>query len=202
MKNILTQVSWLIAAVANIGNQKTDTEKEKLRHGFLVYMGLLMSGGGILWGSICVYFELWLPSVIPFGYTVLTGANFIYFYVSKNFKFVRFIQVLISLLLPFVFQWCLGGFIPSGAVMLWSMLALLGSLTFQDAKLSMRWLITYLLFTISSGFIDRYVKHWPVGPAAETPHGGAYGLFDYATRRTKSGIGRDIAFAERNAKPA
>lgn len=157
----------LIARVATIGNRETDTEKEKLRHGFLVYMGLLMSGGGILWGSICVYFELWLPSVIPFGYVVLTGLNFTYFNLSKNFKQVRFIQVLISLLLPFVFQWTLGGFIPSGAVMLWSMLALLGSLTFQDAKLSMRWLLTYMVFTICSGFIDPYVKHLGVSISSE-----------------------------------
>ena len=167
MENILKQMSGLIADVATIGNKETDTEKEKLRHAFLVYMGLLMSGGGILWGSICVYFELWLPSVIPFGYTVLTGVNFTYFYVRKNFKLVRFIQVLMSLLLPFVFQWGLGGFIPSGAVMLWSMLALLGSLTFQDAKLSMRWLLTYMVFTICSGLIDPHVKHLGVSISSE-----------------------------------
>ena len=31
--------------------------------------------------------------------------------------------------------------------MLWSMLALIGSLTFQDTKLGVKWLATYLLLT-------------------------------------------------------
>ena len=51
----------LVANLASIGNKETDTDKEKLQHGFLVYMGLLMSGGGLLWGTISVYFDLLLP---------------------------------------------------------------------------------------------------------------------------------------------
>ena len=52
--------------------------------------------------------------------------------------------------------------------MLWSMLALLGSLTFQDTKLSVRWLITYLLFTICSGIIDSKVKAYSIDISPET----------------------------------
>jgi signal transduction histidine kinase/DNA-binding NarL/FixJ family response regulator len=158
------------AGFASIGNKTTDSDKEKLQQEFLIYMGLLMSGGGIVWGAICTYFDLLLPSMIPYGYTVITLLNFTYFYFSKNFGAVRFIQVLISLLLPFFFQWSLGGFIPSGAVMLWSMIALLGSLTFQDTRLSLKWLVTYLLLTIGSGIIDGDVKEYgtPISPEVNT----------------------------------
>ena len=45
--------------------------------------------------------DIALPSVIPYGYTILTAVNFTYFYYSKNFSLVRFFQVLMSLLLPF-----------------------------------------------------------------------------------------------------
>ncbi|MCZ6633594.1 MAG: ATP-binding protein [bacterium] len=160
----------MIISIAAIGDKATDTEKEKLQHGFLVYMGLLMSGGGLLWGTISIYYGLFLPSVIPYGYTILTIVNFTYFYFSKNFRLVRFFQVLMSLLLPFMFQWVLGGFIPSGAVMLWSMVALIGSLTFQDTKLSVKWLVTYLLLTLFSGFIDNSVEGLSLGvsPQANT----------------------------------
>ncbi len=166
-RNSRDQKNRMIISIAAIGNKETDTEKEKLQHGFLVYMGLLMSGGGLLWGTISVYYGLFLPSVIPYGYTILTAVNFTYFYFSKNFRLVRFFQVLISLLLPFMFQWVLGGVIPTGAVMLWSMVALIGSLTFQDTKLSVKWLVTYLFLTIFSGLIDSSVKGFSLGISPE-----------------------------------
>ncbi len=153
----IQKTSKLISALVAIGDLPTDTEQEKLEHHLLMYMGLLMGCGGIAWGSIAAYYGLLLPALIPYGYTVITIFNFTHFYFTKNFKRTRFIQVLISLLLPFIFQWSLGGFVLSGAIMLWSMLALVGSMTFQDKKWSIRWLIVYLLFTIFSGFIDSFV---------------------------------------------
>ena len=167
MSNI-ADMRGLIARLASMGNRATDTDRERLQHGFLVYMGLLMSGGGILWGTIAVYFDMLLVSSIPYSYTILTLFNFTYFRYSKNFGLVRFFQVLISLLLPFALQWSLGGFIPSGAVMLWSMLALLGSLTFQRTRLSLRWLAAYLLLTICSGVIDGDIKEYSVAISPET----------------------------------
>jgi len=151
-----------IAAIASIGDKSSDTDEEKLAHHFLIYMGLLMGFGGIVWGSITFYYHLFIPSIIPFGYTVFTFFNFMYFYFSKNFSRVRFFQVLLSLLLPFAFQWSLGGFIPSGAVMLWAMVALAGSLTFQGSKLSIKWVMAYLIFTIFSGVIDGVVNQFSI----------------------------------------
>jgi len=154
-----------IVAIATIGDKSQDSEEQKLQHHYLMYMGLMLGFGGIIWGSICSYYRLFIPSIIPFSYTTLTIFNFTYFYFSKNFRLVRFFQVLISLLLPFLFQWSLGGFIPSGAVMLWSLIALVGSLTFQDTKLSLRWLVAYLFFAIFSGLIDGVANEFRI----ETP---------------------------------
>ena len=144
--------------LADIGSQPADTEKQKLAKRFLIYTALLMSGGGIMWGAICLYLGLLLPSSIPFGYFLLTVVNLWYFSVSKQFRAARFIQISLSLLLPFFFQWMLGGFVSSGAVMLWAMISLLGSLTFQDARLTLRWFWAYLLLTVVSGVIDSHLK--------------------------------------------
>ncbi len=151
------KASKSISALIAVGDLPLDTEQEKLEHHLLMYMGILMGVGGLVWGSIAAYFGLFAPALIPYGYTAITIINFTHFYLTKNFQRTRFIQVLISLLLPFMFQWSLGGFVLSGAIMLWSMLALVGSMTFQDKKWSIRWLIVYLLFTIFSGFIDNFV---------------------------------------------
>jgi hypothetical protein len=57
---------------------------------------------------------LYLQGLIPYGYVVLSVINFYTFHKSKNFKGARFFQVLISLLLPFAFQFVMGGFLASG----------------------------------------------------------------------------------------
>ena len=79
-----------------IADRNTDTQKEKLAHGFLIYMGLLMSMGGLLWGTLCIIYELYIPAIIPFLYIAITIFNFTYLYFSKNFKCSRNIQILLS----------------------------------------------------------------------------------------------------------
>jgi len=146
-----------LGQIAAIGDQPSDSEQDRLQHHLLVYMGILMGCGGLVWGSITAYYSLFLPACIPYGYTVLTVVNFTHFRWTKNFLRTRFIQVSLSLMLPFMFQWSLGGFVSSGAIMLWSMLALVGSMTFQETKWSIRWLVMYLILTLFSGLIDSYV---------------------------------------------
>ena len=160
--SITNRIGQKIIAIASIGDRSQDSEEQRLEHHFLIYMGLMMGFGGIIWGSITSYYGLLIPSIIPFSYTTLTILNFIYFYFSKNFGLVRFFQVLISLVLPFAFQWTLGGFIPSGAIMLWAITALVSSLIFQDIKLSLIWLLAYLIFTIFSGLIDGVVNEFRI----------------------------------------
>ena len=140
--------------IIEIGDLPQDSDEKITEHHFMIYMGLLMSIGGVFWGSICFFYGLYFLSLIPYSYTILTIVNFTYFNLSKNFKLCRFFQVLMSMLLPFAFQWFLGGFISSGAVMLWAIISLVGSLTFQDIKLGMKWLMVYLGLTLFSGFID------------------------------------------------
>ena len=160
--SIIAQLGRKIIKIVEIGDKPEDSEEEKLQHHFLIYMGLFMGFGALSWSSITFYYRLFFPSVIPFGYTALTICNFTYFYFSKNFLLSRFFQVLISLVLPFVFQWSLGGIIPTGTVMLWSIIALIGSLTFQDIKLSLKWLVAYLILTIFSGVIDNVVNEFGI----------------------------------------
>ncbi len=156
--------SWWMRLGA-IGDLPTDTEVQKLQHRLLVFMGVMMSGGGILWGSLAASQGLFLPAVIPYGYTVVTFFNLLFFRFSKNFPVVQVFQVFLSLLLPFLFQWSLGGFSPSGAVMLWAMLAIVGSLTFAEAKTSLQWLILYVILTLISGFLDPVVERFSSDPS-------------------------------------
>jgi len=144
----------LIGRLSSVGARASDPDREALHKRFLVSVALLMCCGGLAWGSISAYHGLLVPASIPFGYVVLTAANLVYFSRTARFTQVRFIQLLMSLVLPFLFQWTVGGFVASGAVMLWAMTAVLGALTFQEAGTTLRWFIAYLLLTVLSGVMD------------------------------------------------
>ncbi len=132
-----------------------DTDEDRLRHRFLITTGLSMSGGGILWGTLGLGVGTIGPAAIPFGYTVATALNFFVLARTKAFVPARTFQVFISLVLPFLFQWTLGGFSASGCVMIWSLLALVASLSFEDVRDSIRWWVLFLVLTVVSGVIDR-----------------------------------------------
>jgi class 3 adenylate cyclase len=152
----------LLATLLRIGDRPEDPDNEMLMHHFLVAMGIFMSFGGLIWGSISLSYGLTLHSLIPYAYTLLTIINFYFFKRYKNFELTRFLQVLISLLLPFLFQWSLGGFVVSGAVMLWAMLALAASFTFQSAWLNVRWLTAFLALTVVSGILEPYLNTFAI----------------------------------------
>ncbi|MGB0522241.1 MAG: sensor histidine kinase [Flammeovirgaceae bacterium] len=141
-----------------IGLAPNTSIKEAESHRFLILMSLLMAAGGLLWGTLSLFFELYIQSLVPYGYTCFTILNLIQFSKTKNFGATRFCQVIMSLSLPFVFQWMLGGFISSGSIMIWAMLALTGAITFEHLNASIKWLISYLLFMLISSLADGYFR--------------------------------------------
>lgn len=145
-------------ALGAIGDRPTDSEAQRLKHSLLVYMGVLMSVGGLVWGTLGLVNGFPAAAAIPYGYGVLTAINLLVFRATGNFRAVRFFQVSISLLLPFALQWVLGGFAASGAVMLWSMLSLVGSLAFSETTSVLRWLVVYAVLTIGTGLADAYLR--------------------------------------------
>ena len=147
-------LSRVVGAFSCVGERPGESQVDRLSRQLLVLGGVLMSGGGVVWGLLSLGFDLYKPSVIPIGYVFATVLNFAVLHRTRNFPRARFFQVLISLALPFLFQWSLGGFVASGAVMLWAMIAIVGSLTFSDARQAFAWLGLYLGFTVVSGWMD------------------------------------------------
>ncbi len=144
----------VVSRMGSLADRPTDSDHERQRHRFLLITGASMSFGGIVWGTLSFLAKLYGPGAIPFGYTLITVINFFVLWRTKNFAVARTIQVLISLLLPFFFQWSMGGFQASGAMMIWSMLSLVCSLSFESKRASIGWLVVFLALTVFSGAID------------------------------------------------
>ena len=141
-----------------IGLNSSDSQAVGLRKQFLVLQGIAMSMGGLLWGTLLLVFNYPVPSIIPYGYAAITVVNFFFFSRSKNFLIARNIQTAISLCLPFFLQWCLGGFEESGGVMLWSILSLVSSTTYQETRSSIFLWITFIALCLFSLFYDPYFE--------------------------------------------
>ncbi len=146
----------LLKRIATIGSVSGDDESVAMRKQFMIYQGMGMSMGGVLWGSLLVFFSYPYPAIIPYGYVVLTAINLYIFDRLKNFVVARNFQTIISMFLPFMLQWYLGGFAVSGGVMLWSIMAMVLSVSYQNIKASIFWLVIYLGLTAFSFWFDSY----------------------------------------------
>ncbi len=138
----------------SIGERAGEGADQRVNRQTLVLGALLMSGGGVVWGALSLALGLHAASAIPFGYVVFSAVNLAVLARTQRFGRARTLQVLMSLLLPFLFQWLLGGFVISGGVMLWSMIALVGSLTLSSPHQSRRWLLLCCALTVASGLLD------------------------------------------------
>lgn len=154
-------VPALIERIGAIADRPGDDEEVRLRHRLLIFGGLLMSGGGVLWGSLSVVFGLVRESVVPYGYVLITAVNLSILARTKHFPFARSVQITASLLLPFGFMWVLGGFRTSGSMMIWAMLSLIGSLTFDQLKHNVRWLTMFIALTVASGLLEPHLTAPP-----------------------------------------
>ncbi len=144
------------AFISSLGIAPSDKEDTILQKRFLVYQAVLMSIGGIVWGLLAITLERTWQSSVPFGYVFFTILNLTYFHLSGNFKAAKTIQTALSLLLPFLFQWFLGGFVASGAVMLWALLSLAASVTYQSNKTVAIWFALFVILVIVSGVFDNW----------------------------------------------
>jgi signal transduction histidine kinase len=167
MEQFMNGILSLLNAIRTIADTDLNSEAEKRQHGFLIYMGVLMSSGGILWGLLCLAYGFYLPALVPFTYVAITVVNFTYLYLSKNFALSQHVQIFISLLLPFFFQFFLGGFVPSGGNVLWSVLAVFGSFTLQNKKMTLTWLLLFIALIIVSGLVDQQAKAYDIGASEQ-----------------------------------
>ena len=151
-----------IVPLLTIADTSSNTETEKRQHSFLIYMGLLMSTGGLLWGTLCLYHDIYIAAIVPYMYILITILNFTYLYFTKNFQTSQNIQIIISLLLPFFFQFFLGGFIASGGNVLWSVIAVFGSFTIGDKRKSLLWLFLFFALMVFSGMVDNYAQPYDI----------------------------------------
>ena len=154
-----------LARLALVGADPRDDEDLRARKALLVLISVLILPVAALWGALYLAFGSWV-GVVPLVYfAVLLGAIVVF---ARTRDFPRLLRVgqVDILLAPTLSMIPLGGFLASGGVGLWGILAPLGALVFSDVRSAVRWYAAFVVVFIGSGILGELVG--PLGSTVPT----------------------------------
>jgi adenylate cyclase len=140
--------------LAAIGSIPDDPPEERLRKQTLVLAASTVTLLSVVWVATYWALGLHLAAAIPFGYQVVSVVNLAIFATTKRYRFFRRCELGLSLLLPFLLQLSLGGFVPSSGVILWSFTAPLGALLFAGRRAASMWFAAFVAVVAIAGLVD------------------------------------------------
>jgi adenylate cyclase len=140
-----------LAAVASLD---TDTHEEALRKRILVLAATTITALSVVWVVTYWILGLHLAAAIPFAYQLVSIVNLVILAKTGRYRFFRACELGLSLILPFLLQLSLGGFVASSGVVLWSFTAPLGALLFSTRRAASRWFVAFLVVVVAAGILD------------------------------------------------
>ncbi len=146
-------VGWIAgaaAALARIGADAGDDEELHEKKALLVLLATLILPVSVVWGTL--YLALGsLVGVVPFVYFAVSLGSLVVFARTRRFQPLLVTQLLDIMLTTTAGQMLVGGFLPSGGVGLWGILAPLGALVFLDVRQAVRWFGAFLIVFLFTG---------------------------------------------------
>jgi adenylate cyclase len=132
------------ARLARIGADPGDDEELRQKKALLVMLAVLILPVSIVWGSLYLAFGS-LVGILPFVYFAVSLGSLVVFARTRKFHTLLVTQLLDILVLTTAGMMLVGGFLPSGGVGLWGILAPLGALVFMDVRRAVRWFVAFVL---------------------------------------------------------
>jgi adenylate cyclase len=140
----------LLARLARIGADPQDDDDTRAGKALLVLISVLILPVALLWAAL--YLAFGSPvGWVPLGYFAVLLAAIVVFSRTRNFGQLLVVGQVDILLAPTLSMVPLGGFLASGGVGLWGILAPLGALVFSDVRNAARWYVAYLVVFLGSG---------------------------------------------------
>jgi guanylate cyclase len=154
---------WIDRA-ARIGADPRDDDEARLRKALLVLICVLIWPIALLWGGI--YLALGATAgLVAWLYLVISVVAIAVFSRTRDTEWLLHVEMLDILLAPTISMAFVGGFVASGAVGLWGILAPLGALVFEGARTGVRWFIAFVVVFLVSGIVGELAVDAPAFPA-------------------------------------
>jgi guanylate cyclase len=152
----------VIAYVTRIGVKPQDDEDTRAAKALLVLTSILILPVALVWAGLYLGFGSpvgWVPLVY---FSVVLGGILVFSRTGNLTMLLRVSQLAI-LFAPTLSMIPLGGFLDSGGVGMWALLAPLGALVFDEAGSPARWYAAYAVVFLGSGLAGELID--PVSPA-------------------------------------
>ena len=155
---------WLDRA-GRIGADPRDDDELRLRKALLVFISVLILPIALLWGGI--YLALGVSAgLIAWLYLAISVVAIAIFSRTRDTEWLLRVELVAILLAPTISMAFVGGFVASGAVGLWGILAPLGALVFNGARAGVRWFAAFVVVFLLSGIVGELAG----GGASPLPH--------------------------------
>jgi adenylate cyclase len=158
---------WIDRA-ARIGADPRDSDEVRLRKALLVLVCVLILPISFAWGAIYLALGAW-AGLIAWLYAIVSLAAIAIFSRTRDCDWLLRVELLDILLAPTVSMAFVGGFVASGAVGMWGILAPLGALVFDGARSGVRWFVAFVGVFVVSGIIGEVAGLGPTFPAWFAP---------------------------------
>jgi guanylate cyclase len=153
------------ARLAWLGADPQDDEELRQKKSLLVMLAVLILPVSIVWGCLYLGFGSW-AGIIAFVYFAVSLVSLVVFARTGSFRLFLVIQLLDILLTTTSGQMFVGGFLPSGGVGLWGILAPLGALVFLEVRRAIQWFGAFIVVFLLTGiagelfFLDAGFPTW------------------------------------------
>src|SRR2546426_9191713 len=107
--------------VGRIGADPGDADDVHMRKALISGAALAVTPLAFLWTGFLAAFGEIVAAAVPFSYAALTLLGLLIFAITRQHLFIIGLQLTLWLVLPFVLSAVLGGFAPSGAVLMWTL---------------------------------------------------------------------------------
>ena len=145
-----TWIDNATARLARIGADPADDEDLRQKKSLLVLIAVLILPVSVVWGCLYLGFGSW-AGITAFIYFAVSLGSLVIFARTGKFRLLLVTQCLDILLSPTAGQMFVGGFLPSGGVALWAILAPLGALVFLEVRRAIRWFVAFVLVFLLTG---------------------------------------------------
>jgi adenylate cyclase len=144
------------ARLTLVGADPQDDEDLRARKALLVLISVLILPVAALWGAL--YLAFGSPvGVVPLVYFGVLFGAIVVFARTRDFPWLLLVGQVDILLAPTLSMIPLGGFLESGGVGLWGILAPLAALVFSDVRSATRWYVAYLIVFLGSGIAGEVI---------------------------------------------
>jgi adenylate cyclase len=147
-----TWIDNATARLARIGADPSDDGDLRQKKSLLVLIAVLILPVSVVWGILYLGFGS-LAGITAFIYFAISLGSLVVFARTGSFRVFLVTQLLDILFAPTAGQMFVGGFLPSGGVALWGILAPLGALVFLEVRRAIRWFVAFVLVFLLTGVV-------------------------------------------------